>query len=179
MFAGTPVNLISPVTLTLGPGTYTITNGALTGDYSAWRFNGGNNWAWNFGITTDNNNGTGNVFFAGGSEGSTSSQSAMANSTGTNFGGPGTPLAPIGTGGPSQYSANFVLAATTKLDFFVLDYDLSDNLGGVALTVTCVSDCPTTAPVPAPVVGAGIPGLILACGGLLGWMRRRKQDATV
>jgi len=61
----------------------------------------------------------------------------------------------LGCGGPTSFFSNYV-------DQVVLG----------PVTFTAVSS------VPGPIAGAGIPGLILACGGLLGWMRRRKQAAT-
>jgi hypothetical protein len=47
------------------------------------------------------------------------------------------------------------------------------GLGLVDLAVSAQSDAVER--VPGPVVGAGLPGLILACGGLLALARRRRQ----
>lgn len=171
---GTTVTLIHPgepglLQLSLGPGTYSITNAETTGNFSAWNFEGypnSPNWVWSFLIGADNGNGTATILKSDYVNGVFSTQALAAGATGTTTWDWQTQLSGTSTAG---FNDTLTLNTTTTLDFFIDDYFLPDNGGGVALNIQ------QTSGVPGPIAGAGIPGLILAGGGLIGWWRRRRR----
>jgi hypothetical protein len=161
-----------PLQLTLGPGTYRITNAwPSPGDYSAWRYDGGaSDWAWNYVIASDNGNNTANVVKVGymtRASGGLTSPGAWESATDLDsyYWDNGAHLVSTGIS-EADYYDTFTLSAATTLDFFVVDGYMNDNAGGVSLNIT-------RTPIPAtlPLFGTAVAGLAFAA-------RRRTRNAA-
>jgi len=177
--AGPVVTLINPVKLTLGAGTYTITNAATVNgveaganpNFLAFDFEAANpsGWAWNFMVATDNGNGTGTLIKGDFVNGTASTQALMAGKTGVQTFDYNTVLPGTSTAG---FTDTLVLNSTMTLDFLIDDGFLPDNAAGVSLDISPTG--PAAVPEPSSLVF--LCSGVAVLGGIV-WKRNRKQSA--
>ena len=83
-----------------------------------------------------------------------------------------------GNGGTDLFNVTSPFSLTHRYDINVGPAELDEgnlNFGDFNSTIATRIGFLNLRSVPGPIVGAGLPGLILACGGLLGWWRRRQK----
>jgi hypothetical protein len=85
------------------------------------------------------------------------------------FGSYTSPSITTGAFGPIQFEG---FTSDTPFQVATLTFTGGDPDGFSVFDVTTGTKAASA--VPGPIVGAGLPGLIMAGGGLLGWLRRRK-----
>jgi hypothetical protein len=78
------------------------------------------------------------------------------------------------------FTTGCVQLTTHTINFLATSANMVIGFGGQNYSATSVLVDPSVVPldtvgVPAPIAGAGLPGLILAGAGLLGWWRRRQK----
>jgi hypothetical protein len=154
-------------------------SGAVTGVFltlgQAFTVSAGPNDLWNAGPLPRWSNAdglTGDRFATGTDE----SGQAAGTQIGANFGlySQGGLSAPFGSL-VGQIGSNFMLLGTNfsgtaiasgELFLYYWDSNNGDNTGSIAATISAAA-------VPGPIVGAGLPRLVMALGGLIAWRRRR------